>query len=491
MTGVSILVTLLTTPLLVHGLGKTEYGVWVVVGSLMWFVPVLEFGFGGATVKYVAEHNARGDRELVRQTIATSFWLLALGTLVAGAVGVILALAFPLLFEVPPEVERPAQLLILLVTLDVALSMPMDTFGNVLVALQRYDVLNATLIAVLAAQALAWWATLEAGGGLVALGVVTVAISVLGQLSRAVIARRLTPDVTVSPRLVDRRAFGPLATLSFWLWLTTTSKLVIRRIDTVVVGLVVGVPEAAVYAIGQKLAFLADQGMSPLARVFFPYAAEQAAERDVRQLRGMFLVGTRIAVAVAGPSCLALAVLAGPAIQAWVGDGFGDAALVVVFLVATTAIKALTQIGLQVLPGAGLARTPALIVAAEAVINLSLSVVLGSTIGLEGVALATLIAAAFTHLAVLLPYIGRQFELRADGLLLSLLKEHAPPLGVAAVVAYAVTRAELESIPAVVAAGAAIAVSYLAVLSLSGLDTEERRRLLSPLRGRLGGAGSR
>ena len=491
MTGTSIVVALVTTPLLVHELGKVEYGIWVVVGSLAWYVPLLEFGFGGATVKYVAEHHARGDSEAVRRTVATSFWLLAVAAVGAAAAGLALALAFPIIFDVPPDVERAAQLLVLLVTLDVASSMPMDTFGNALVAFQRYDLLNATLIAVLVLQALGWLIVLELGGGLVALGAVTVGLSLLGQLSRAVLARRLSPDVVVQPRLVDRRAVRPLARLSFWLWLTTASKLVVRRVDVIMVGLVVGIPEAAVYAVGQKLAFLADQSMGPLARVFFPYSSEQAARRELPELRGTLVVGTRMALVVAGPLCLALALFAGPAISAWIGPGFGDAALVVVFLAATTALKALTQIGLQLLPGAGRARVPALISAGEAGLNLTLSVVLGLTMGLEGVALATLIAAAVTHLGLMLPYMARQFGLRVAALLASQLRAHLPPAAAALAVGVLLLRADPGSILAVSAAGAAVVASYLLVFAFTGLVAGERRRLLAPVRSRFGSVGGR
>jgi O-antigen/teichoic acid export membrane protein len=488
MTGTSIAVALLTTPLLVHELGKVEYGIWVIVGSLAWYVPLLEFGFGGATVKYVAEHHARGDRHGVRRTVATSFWVLALAGLGACVLGAGLALAFPYLFDVPADVERATQLLVLLVTLDLASSMPMDTFGNVIVAFQRWELLNATLAAVVAFQALGWVIVLELGGGLVALGVVTVAISLLGQLSRAAIARRLSSDVTVAPRLFERRAVRPLAALSLWLWLTTVSKLAIRRIDVIVVGLVVGVPAAAVYAVGQKLAFLADQIIGPLARVFFPFSSEQVARRELRELQDTLVVGTRIALAIAGPACLALALLAAPAIEAWVGEGFGGAVAVVVFLAGTTAVRALTEVGLQLLPGAGQARVPALLSALEAALNVTLSVVLGRAIGLEGVALASLIAATMTHLGLMLPYICRQFGLGVAALVGSLIRAHLAPATAAVFVGVLLRRAGIESIPSVVAAGSAIAAAYVIVFAFTGLGAGERRRLLEPLRSRFGSA---
>ncbi|HEV2713556.1 MAG TPA: oligosaccharide flippase family protein, partial [Gaiellaceae bacterium] len=227
MTAASMAVALVMTPVLVHGLGTIEFGVWALVGSLVWYLPLLEFGFGAATVKYVAEHAARADSERFQRTVATSFWVLCVAGVVAIVVAAALAVLFPHLFDVASNVERDAQILILLVALDLAVAMPMDTFGNVLVGLQRYDLLNATLVAVLVSQAIGWAIVLAAGGGLVALGAVTVAISLVGQLSRLLLARRLSADVTVAPRLFDRTLVRHLAALSGWFSLATWSRVVI------------------------------------------------------------------------------------------------------------------------------------------------------------------------------------------------------------------------------------------------------------------------
>lgn len=489
MTGTSIVVAVVMTPVLVHGLGTVEYGVWALVGSLAFYLPLLEFGFGAATVKYVAEHHSRGERVRLRQTIATSFWVLLAPAVGAIFVGIGLALLFPVLFDVAPDVERAAQILILLVALELAVAMPMDTFGNVLVGLQRYDLLNGTLVSVLLAQAAAWAIVLAAGGGLVAVGIATVAVSLVGQLARLVLARRLSPDVTVAARFFDRRLIKPLASLSAWFSLATWAKIVIQRLDVVVVGLAVGVRAAALYAVAQKLALLADQTILPLTRTFFPYSSELHARLPVRELGRTVYEGTRIALLVAGPLCLALALLAAPGLRAWVGAEFDDAALVVVFLAAATAVKGLTQIAMQMLLGTGYARVPALLSAGEAALNLVLSIVLARTIGLEGVALATLIAAAAVQLA-LLPYACRIFGLRVRSFLAGLARSHLPAAVVALAVGLGLAQVDPSGIPAVTAAGVAIACAYVAVFVVSGLDGEERRRVLAPVLSRFGGTAA-
>lgn len=461
-------VALVLTPVLVHGLGKTEYGIWTLVLSLALYLELFEFGLGAATVKSVAEDEARGDRERTHRSIATSFWMLAVPGVAALAFGGAIAAAFPLVFDIPDTSEGATRILVLLIALDLAISIPSDTFGNTLMALQRYDLINVTLIVVLFAQATAWAVVIALDGGLVALGIVTVVLSLAGQLSRFLIVRRLVPGISLSPRLVDRERVRPLAGLSVWYALAELSTLVIARLDVVVVGLVIGVPEAAVYAVGQKLAFLARQAIDPIVLTFFPHASELAARHEREALRSAILTGTRVSMAVAGPITITLGLLAEPALRVWVGDDFAEGSLVVVYLAAAAAVSALTRTGFEMLQGAGIARPAALVSVFEATLNLSLSIVLGRAMGLEGVALATLIAASIAHLGILVPYLGRAFGMQPVRFVWTVLRPHAPAASAAGALGWVLLRTDISGYPEVVGAGAAIAGGYVVTLTLLG-----------------------
>lgn len=481
-TVTAIVVALVGTPILVHGLGKLEYGVWVLVGSTILYLDLFNLGFSRATVKYVAEYHSLNDLERVRRTIATSFIVLSVPAMLALLIGIGLAFAFPPLFHLPASLRTAATLLVIMTAVDLVISIPGDSFGGTLIALQRYDLLNLTLVTVTVGQLVAWIVILELGGGLVALGAATVALSLVGQLARYLLVRRLVPGVSISRRYFDRAFIRPLAGLSAWIAVTDVAGLLIARMDTIIVGLLVGVPEAGVYAVGQKLALLADRAIHPAVQTLFPHAAGLAAHHDKSGLRRLLSVGTRISMALALPVTLVLIILAGPALRAWVGPKFADATLVVVFLAAATAVTALTYAGMHVLRGVGEARVPALAVSAEALLNFALSIILGSTMGMKGVALATLIAATVIHLGVLLPYLGRYFGLSVASLTASIARANLPAIVATVGVGYLFRREEFEGIPEVIAVGAALAAIYGLCFFGLGLRTEERQRLLARVR---------
>jgi O-antigen/teichoic acid export membrane protein len=485
-TGTSVLVALLTVPLLTSGLGPEAYGIWVLVGATVLYLELLEFGFGATTIKFVAAANARDDEEGVRTAIATSFWLLAVPGLVALLLGLGLAAGFPVLFDVPAELEGPTRLLLLLLAVDLALSIPGDCFGGTLIALQRYDLLNLTLIVVSLAQALSWAVVLAAGGGLVELGVVTVVLSLLGQLARYLLVRRLVPGMSLDRRHVARELVRPYAGKSVWFSLSEVSSVVISRIDAVVVGAVAGVAAAGTYAIGQKLALLAERAASPVLGVFFPHAAALSAQGDAEGARAAALLGLRIATAVGLPLTLVLALFAEPAIEVWVGPRYAGAALVVVYLSAATALTVVTEAPRLMLYGGEAIKGAALVQTAEAALNLLLSVVLGRAMGLEGVALATLLSAGAGTVFGLVPYACRVIGLPQRQVYGTVLRGHLLPAAGTAALALLLLRTDLDRLLPLLAAGALCGGVYLALLAVTGLSAAERsevRRRLAERRG--------
>lgn len=481
-TATAALVALVMTPVLVRGLGTEAYGIWVLVASFALYLEVFQFGFVRATPKFVAEYDALGDRERLRNSIATAFWILtALGGL-AMVMGLGIAAVFPELFDVDPDLRGAAQVLVVLVTVNLAVSLPMDTFGGALMGFQRFDLINGTLIAVALSQAIGWAAVLALGGGLIELGIVTVAFGLAGQAARLYLARRQVPDVSVSPSRIDRAHVKPFAGLSAWFALAEISAIVVVRVDAIVVGLVVGVAAAGIYAVGQKLTLALDQLVLPAVKMFFPYSSELLAREDEAGLRRGLLTGTRISLAVAAPIALMLGLLADPILDAWVGEGFDDAALVVTYLAGAAVVAALTRTGIFMLQGMGRARMPALMSASEGALNLGLSVWLAHELGLKGVALATLIAACTMNLGIFLPYMCRQFGVPIASYLGTIGRAHLLPAGLALAVGLVVTRP--SGVPALAGAALAIVATYLATFAFSGLDRDERRLLAERVRRR-------
>jgi O-antigen/teichoic acid export membrane protein len=494
-----VLVGFLTTPILTHQLGIVRFGVWALLGSLIPFLEILELGFANATVAFVSRHLELEDDEAVAGTLNTSFLVLSVLGLLAFATVVVFAIFLPdIITSIPKNLVGQAQFLLLLLAFDMALSIPMDTFGGALSAMQRFDLLNYTLIVVVVAQAVGWVVVLVVfHGGLIALGVVTVAISLMGQAARLIMVRRLLPWFHLSVRRFDRSIVRTYTTISGWYAIVQISDAVVGLADVLVVGAVAGVRPAAVYAVAQRLGRLPFSAVSPRIFVVFSQAGQLAARDGLPALRGITDDVLRFVQCLTIPAAIALGFLAGPALEVWVGPVYRDAAPIVGLLCLASVVQAWALGIRQAINGAGRPALSAVLYGTEAVFHVGLGIVLASRYGALGMAEAVLITVVLMEGALMLPLGYRMIGDSVLRPLLRTLRTVGLPVLVTGALAwglgrgggplyvFADTHGRLVGLIAVAAAGTALMVVFYAVLVVT-LPGEQRQQLLSQFRTSLG-----
>src|ERR1700693_5009746 len=91
---VNILAGLVVMPFLVLQLGRTSYGLWILIGSLTNYFGLLDLGVRGSVGRYVAFYKTKDDRDGVNRTLSTAGVILA-GVAILALVG---TLALQLVF---------------------------------------------------------------------------------------------------------------------------------------------------------------------------------------------------------------------------------------------------------------------------------------------------------------------------------------------------------------------------------------------------------
>ena len=296
----------------------------------------------------------------------------------------------------------------MLFAFDMALSIPMDTFGGALLGLQRFDLVNYSVVIVMVSQAIAWVIVLALHGGLVALGVVTVAISLAGQASRLVMLHRQLPWFRLSVRRFDRGLLRTYTALSGWYSLTEISSAVIDLSDVLIVGAAAGVEAAAVYAVAQRLGPLPLRIVQPRIYTLFTAASELSARDNESGLRDRTDRVVRYALYLSIPVAIALGFLAGPTVEAWVGPLYRKAASVIGLLCLASVIQGWAFSLRVALGGSRRPKLPAILYGIEAVLHVSLGIVLASRYGPVGMAEAVLIGVVTVDVMLLLPLAYRK-----------------------------------------------------------------------------------
>ena len=403
----------LLTPLVLGHIGPIDYGLWVLIGSVLGYGTLLDLGIGGALIKYIAQYMAEGRREDVGKLIATALRLYAGLGAVALTACLALAPLFPSMFAIPAERRATAVQLVVVMGIGMAVSIPAILPTAILRGLQRYDLGSlvsslGTLLFVAAAVGV-----LLAGGGVVGLAGVGVATTILVQIPALWMIRRAAPWMRLRWASKERSIVRTLGSFSLWLFIEDMMRRVQTQTDEIVIGAFLPISTITPYSIARRLSdaplIVTDQFM----KVIMPVASQLHAERDLPRLRSLFITGTRITLAVVLPLATVIILLGRQLLSVWVGPEYAGAAILVAILGLASLIDTSTWPARSVLQGIGRFRAIAILSVVAAIANLGLSLLLVRPLGVLGVALGTLVPTAAVRLGLVFPYALRVMRVSA------------------------------------------------------------------------------
>jgi O-antigen/teichoic acid export membrane protein len=469
------LLTLATTPYIVHRLGAGGFGLYIIVGTVAGYLAVMDLGLGMATVKYVSEFNGRRDKAAVQRVIGTAVTAyVALGVVGAG----LLAVLAPALARVLGVSSMPDGVTVLrLAAVGFLLAMPLSFLSAVPTALQRLDVTNRRNLIFGTLNLGGAVALLATGHGLrsiVALGVVVDAAALVWFVRTV---RRLVPGISLMPRPDVRtlRLLAGFGGLKFANQLSTQS---VYHLDKLLLGALASVSAVAWYAVPVMVSQRLVAVVGNVASAFLPAASELHGAADRRRFDELYLRATKLVALLVLPLALVLVVDAEPLLRAWLGGEFArQSATPLRILAAAYAVNGFSTIPALACDSVGRPRVTTAFSVLSTILNLALSVALIPAYGAVGAAIAVLVNSVLL-VPVFVVYVHRRVLKTSIAPLLrrSLLR---PMLSVAIALGPALLAVQLG---AVASAAAAIAAYIIAAAVVGVFDATDKAMLRAQIR---------
>ena len=246
----------------------------------------------------------------------------------------------------------------------------------------------------------------------------------------------------------------------------------------IVVGILLGASAAALYAIPARLFEIAfGAGVAGTALLLPAFAELEGAEK-LDQQREYLRTGLRAAMALALLFGLPLVLMPDRLIEAWIGGGFAGSTWVMVLLGLVLFVQQPTNVLARFMIARGRQRELARVAIAVVSVNLVLSIVLAETVGLWGVAFATLVTEAVAGIVLVPRLVTDASGLSYGELARAALRPVAPALVVAAVVLVGVARAfDPTTLATLLPVGILWIAGLLAAVWRFGISGQERAAL--------------
>src|SRR5262245_26501632 len=135
---VSVVIGLFLSPFIVHSLGDSAYGAWVLLSSLVGYLGLLDLGTRSAVTRYVANYHATHRHEDAGRIASTAVGLFGGLGLLAVAASAVLALLVNHAFHVPEELAYVARIALVVSGVNVAVPLVAGGFGGIIVVGERF-----------------------------------------------------------------------------------------------------------------------------------------------------------------------------------------------------------------------------------------------------------------------------------------------------------------------------------------------------------------
>lgn len=386
-TAVAVGVNLALIPILVGGLGKAAYGIWLTTAALIQWGTVGTGWLAPGFIKKIGDHLARQESMLAAQAVGNARRLYrAIGVAVVALAVVVSTRSELGLFggEVTPEIRAT----ILLAAAWLAFQVESQIQVAVLTAAQRLYVVHVIQAVILLASGVGAAGLVFAGFGLASVAASYAVAAAVGLVIYTLSRRRL---VSI-PKSTAR--FDP-ATLREIFSTTTPYALsvagyVLLSSDILLLAFLTSPEVVATYGIAYKLIETMLQVIWRIADATQPYVVELNALGDRAGLRRLYQRTNEASLMVGGCLAAAFFFLGDRFLALWVGTEQAADVSVVRFLAVYALLQ--TLVHASVIFPFSIARMRALgrLQVAEGVFKIALAIVLVPTLGSAGVALASI-----------------------------------------------------------------------------------------------------
>jgi O-antigen/teichoic acid export membrane protein len=405
-----MVVGLLTLPFNLHHLGPEAYGLWMLTAGITVHFSILDLGYGGAIVKFVAQYRTRRDVRGLNEIASTIFVLFALLGVVVYLVVIGLAFHLDAFLNITPAQAETGKWILLIVGLNAAVNFGFSTFGGICAGFQRYDINNMVAIVSSFVIAAVNVAVVLMGYGLIPLVAATTAVRLGTYLIYWRNAYKVFPLLQVRPSLFRAARLREVTGFSIYASIIDWANKLNYELDEIIIGVFLGAVPVAIWAVADRIISAAQRLTNQSNSVLFPLVVDSDVGQNLGRLQTVLIEGTRLSLATVTPIAIVLIVLAEPIVKAWVGAEMLAAVPLIQILAVAVAFRVATATGTTLLKGSGQVRYLAFVNLGTGVANVALSAALVTSFGLVGVAIGTLIPIVVSSVFYTFPVACRRVQ---------------------------------------------------------------------------------
>jgi len=397
-TIISMVVSIVSTPLMVRYLNKDAYGLSIIFFQIVNYLALFDFGLSTAVIRKLALH--RGDDEynrlMVNKIMSTGVLVAAVFGLFVTLVGIGFAPLLPRVYNLSADLAAPAIPIVITLSLLVGGQFIIRGLGGIFFAHHRQALIATPIFVVSLLTTGLTIVLLSRGVGLWTFVYANVFQLVASFAAQVVLLRLYYPELRIRVRFYDRQLTGSMLNYGFFMFLHGLATQIILFTDRLVIGKVLSLSLVAVFSLTVRIPEI---GMNLLGRITensLPAIAEIVEHEGSARARVYFNRLMLLIVVLSMTAFWLMLALDEWFIRLWVGDNFFAGQQVLTLALIIMVQQTITRTGIFFLNAKGITRALSFAAIIEAALNLALSIGLSYQLGMAGILLGTILASLLT-----------------------------------------------------------------------------------------------
>ena len=388
------LVSLLYVPILLRWIGKSEYGLYQLVGSIIAYISIMQSLLSAGILRYYCMYKSLNDEKMMENTLAISKRIYYVFSAIVIAVGLVVAFVFNKFYKssLSNDELKEAQIMILILTANIVVSLTNYIYSAAITANEKFIFLKTLDIISTIMQPVVIIVFIRRLPYAITVVSIQLAINIISAVLRRIYSNKII-KVKVVYHGKDKELTKNILLFSMGVFFAALADQLFWKADQIILGKLYGTAIVAVYAVGSQIySNYMVVGLS-VSNVFLPRVSQiYNGDNNTEGLSEIFIKVGRVSFLITALVLCGFILFGQEFIGVWAGNDFCEAYYVALIVMIPFTVDIIQNIGLTILQVINKYSFRGIMYLVIAVINIIATFFMAKYWGMIGAATATAIS---------------------------------------------------------------------------------------------------
>jgi O-antigen/teichoic acid export membrane protein len=347
----NILVGIIYVPILLKFMGKDEYGLYQLLGSVISYFSMMDFGISTAITRYYTKFNSKNEKIKKENLLSMGFGVYGIITVLIVVIGIFFYFSFENIFmaSLTSIQLKNAKIIYLILLANILVTIPTNVFTSVITAHERFIFLRLLSIIQIFFQPFVVIAVMTVSPTAVAMVVIQTLFNFLSIFLKIYYSFKKL-KLKIKFNYFDKELFLKIIKFSFFIFLTFLMDQIFLRSNQVILGIMANTAVVAIYSAAAQIHNGYMSISTAINGIFLPKITKMITNKcKIEELSKIFIKIGRIQFLLLSCVLTGFINFGQQFIAIWVGSGFEETYTITLCLIIPFTIDLIQNIGLIIL----------------------------------------------------------------------------------------------------------------------------------------------